>query len=56
MAHLVKIVTPRCGCGKRAAVEVYNSWNARMGVFCAPCGNQKLREIQRSEAAQQAKP
>ena len=35
----------RCGCGKAAEVEVYNSRGASYGVFCKPHGGQHLKQL-----------
>lgn len=32
------------GCHKSAVVEVFNRFNATMGVFCRACGNSVFKE------------
>lgn len=51
MAHMVSIAQTCRRCGRRASCEVFNSANATQGVFCAPCGKRRLREIERIETA-----
>lgn len=51
MAYLIEIKT-RCerpGCTKVATVELYNRVNARMGTYCAPHGQERLRALEKRE-------
>lgn len=49
MAHLVKLDRTCLLCPKRGSVELFNSRNASLGVYCATCGKRRLAEIERSE-------
>lgn len=51
MAHLRRIATQFCRCGKRAAVVLMNKANAPLGVFCQSCGKVELARQNRAERA-----
>lgn len=47
-AHL-RPITEKCqhpGCGRFATQALYNTYNARIGSYCAPHAEQALREFQ----------
>lgn len=43
-AHLRSIEQHCQVCGKRASVELRNTWNAPIGIFCKPHGTKALRQ------------
>lgn len=36
-------------CLKKAAVQLYNTFNAPLGMYCKPCGQKALRERLKEE-------
>lgn len=51
MAYLKQIGKPRCSCGKPATKELFNQYNAALGVFCGSCGESRLVRQQSHEKA-----
>jgi hypothetical protein len=45
MAYSIEISKPKCRCGKRATVQVFNRYNALVGNFCKKCGEAKVKEL-----------
>jgi hypothetical protein len=45
-------IAQRCRrCGGRAHKEVFNSFNASLGIFCQRCAAARVKELNRSEAS-----
>ncbi len=51
MAYLASIEQKCFTCGKRASVELRNSANGRVGVFCRPHGERRLKALKADELA-----
>lgn len=50
MAYLKDIDRPCAGCKtERARVELVNEHNVPFGVFCRPCGKERLAKLIREE-------
>lgn len=47
-AYSIPLDTPKCYCGKKAKVQVFNTWNASVGFYCGPCGRRKVEELNRA--------
>ena len=49
MAHRREIYTPRCDCGKKATVEVFDVRNEPYGPRCTPCGARLVKCLNAEE-------
>ena len=49
MSHLRPISKPKCPCGKRASVRLFNRYNSELGAYCSSCGKRELRDAERRE-------
>lgn len=49
MAHLLEIPNPKCRCGAKATVTLYNRYNARCGDYCARCGKAEVKRLTAEE-------
>jgi len=34
-------------CGRRATVEVFNTYNSSLGFYCGPCARHRIRDLER---------
>lgn len=46
-ATLRPLPEPKCGCGKRATHELFNSRNGSHGKFCGSCGRAALAKLKK---------
>lgn len=44
----------KCGCGKPAPFEVFNTFNSSQGHFCEVCGNRRVRDLDEEYALYKA--
>ncbi len=49
MAHLREIPKPKCRCGAKATVTLYNRYNAACGDYCARCGKAEAKRLTEQE-------
>ncbi len=54
-AHMREIMTQMCiwdlgtGCERLATHEVFNTWNAKMGNYCAAHANLRVQQLNEAE-------